>query len=191
MVVGLVIACEVAFWVLLALGLFLRYGAGLRRTGAAVLLCEPVMEVVLLVATAVDLRNGAAPDWRHGLAALYIGYTVAYGHYTVRWLDGKVRHRFAGGPEPVKPPRYGMARARHEGVLWLRTLLGAAVACALLQAAIWYVGGAGDTSSLRNWQWVALRALGLHAVIAATYVIWPKKEKAAKAAGAGTGPGVR
>ncbi|MFF4904965.1 hypothetical protein ACFY2T_08885 [Streptomyces sp. NPDC001260] len=181
MVVTLIIVCEVGFWVLLALGLAVRYLLGGRRTGVALLLCEPVLELVLFAVTAIDLRNGAEPGWEHGLAALYIGYTVAYGHYTIRWLDGHAAHRLSGGPRPPKPPRYGLARARHEGGLWLRTLLAAAVACALLQGAIWYVGD-GDTSSLRSFQLVALRALGIHGVVALTYLIWPKKAPVTAAA---------
>ncbi|MFI8229089.1 hypothetical protein ACIGDI_09680 [Streptomyces sp. NPDC085900] len=180
MVVTLIIVCEVGFWVLLALGLAVRYLLGWRRTGVAILLCEPLLELVLFAVTAIDLRNGAEPGWEHGLAALYIGYTVAYGHYTIRWLDGHAAHRLSGGPRPPKPPRYGLARARHEGGLWLRTLLAAAVACALLQGAIWYVGD-GDTSSLRSFQLVALRALGIHGVVALTYLIWPKKAPATAA----------
>ncbi|MFH8287682.1 hypothetical protein [Streptomyces antibioticus] len=175
MVVTLIVACEVAFWVLLALGLAVRYLLGMRRTSAVLLLCEPVLELFLFAVTAIDLRNGAEPGWEHGLAALYIGYTVAYGHYTIRWLDGHAAHRLAGGPPPPKPPRYGGARARHEGALWLRTVLAAAVACALLQAAVWYVGD-GDTSSLRSFQWVALRAAGIHGLVALTYTLWPKRE---------------
>ncbi|MFE0223223.1 hypothetical protein ACFW0U_20580, partial [Streptomyces albidoflavus] len=111
MIVTLIVICEVGFWVLLAAGLGLRYLAKMPRTGAAVLLCEPLLEVVLLVVTVLDLRAGADPDWKHGLAAVYIGYTAAFGHYTVRWLDGHARHRLAGGPPPVKPPRFGAARA--------------------------------------------------------------------------------
>ena len=181
MIVTLIIACEVAFWVLLAAGLAVRYLLKWRRTSVALLLCEPLLELVLFVVTAVDLKNGAEPSWEHGLAALYIGYTVAYGHYTITWLDGHAAHRLAGGPRPPRPPRHGLPRARHEGRLWLRTLLAAAVACALLQAAIWYVGD-GDTSSLRAFQWTALRTLGVHGVIALTYLIWPKKAPAEAAA---------
>lgn len=176
MIVALIIACEVGFWVLLALGLAVRYLLKWRRTSVVLLLCEPLLELVLFVATAVDLKNGAEPGWEHGLAALYIGYTVAYGHYTIRWLDGHAAHRLAGAPRPPRPPQYGMARARHEGGLWLRTLLGAAVACALLQGAVWYVGD-GDTSSLRSFQWVALRAAGIHGLVALAYLIWPKQPK--------------
>ncbi|WP_282702453.1 hypothetical protein [Streptomyces sp. CC219B] len=179
MIVGLIIACEVGFWVLLALGLAVRYLLKWRRTSAALLLCEPVLELVLFVATAIDLKNGAEPGWEHGLAALYIGYTVAYGHYTIRWLDGHAAHRLAGAPKPAGPPRYGMPRARHEGRLWLRTVLAAAVACALLQGAVWYVGDDGDISSLRSFQGAALRAAGIHGLVALAYLILPKKEPAA------------
>ncbi|MEU4980883.1 hypothetical protein [Streptomyces sp. NPDC021969] len=178
MVVALIIACEVGFWVLLALGLGARYLLKWRRTSVVLLLCEPVLELVLFAVTAWDLKNGAEPGWEHGLAALYIGYTVAYGHYTIRWLDGHAAHRLAGGPPPVKPPRYGRARAAHEGRLWLRTLLGAAVACALLQGAVWYVGDEGDVSSLRAFQWAAIRVLGIHGAVALAYLIWPKKAPA-------------
>jgi hypothetical protein len=173
-IVGLIVACEAGFWVLLAAGLAARYLLRLRRTSVALLLCEPLLEVVLFVVTAIDLRNGAEPSWEHGLAALYLGFTVAYGHYTIRRLDGHAAHRLAGGPPPPKPPRFGLPRAAHEGRLWLRTLLAATVACALLQGAIWFVG-VGDTSSLRAFQWVALRAVGLHGLIALTYLLWPKR----------------
>ncbi|MET7438635.1 hypothetical protein ABZS63_13715, partial [Streptomyces sp. NPDC005568] len=100
MVVGLIIACEAGFWVLLAAGLTARYLLGLRRTGLALLLCEPLLELVLFAVTAVDLRRGAEPGWEHGLAALYLGFTVAYGHRTVRWLDASRAKRpaiIAGG----------------------------------------------------------------------------------------------
>ncbi|MER5471191.1 hypothetical protein [Streptomyces sp. NPDC002685] len=177
MIVGLIIACEVGFWVLLAVGLAVRYLLKRRRTSAALLLAEPLLEVVLLVVTAVDLRNGAAPGPEHGLAALYIGFTVAYGPRTIHWLDGHAAHRLAGGPRPPKPPRHGMARAAHEGRLWLRTVLAAAVACALLQGAVLYVGD-GATESLRGVQWTALRVVAIHGVVALAYLLWPKKAPA-------------
>lgn len=180
MIVTLIIACEVGFWVLLTGGLALRYLAKMPRTGAAVLLCEPLLELVLLVATAVDLRGGAEPDWKHGLAALYLGFTVAYGHYTVRRLDGHAAYRLAGGPKPAGAG-YGGARAVHEWKLVGRTLLAAAVAIGLLQAAIWYVGASGDTAPLRGWQLTSLRVVAIHALIAVTYTVWPKRAPAAKA----------
>ncbi|MEV7813355.1 hypothetical protein AB0P05_21850 [Streptomyces flaveolus] len=60
--------------------------------------------IVLFAVTAIDQRNGAEPDWRHG----------------------------------------------------------SAVALALLQGAVWYVGDGGDTGSLRAWQQRMLWAIGIN-----------------------------
>jgi hypothetical protein len=179
-IVALIAACEIGFWVLLAAGLSVRYLLRMPRTGLALLLCEPLLEVVLLVATALDLKNGADPNWTHGLAALYIGYTVGHGHRTVKWLDGHAAHRLSGAPPPPKPPRYGMARARHEGKVWLGTLTAAVVATVLLQLAIWYVDDPSRVTSLENWRWVAWRTAGIHGLIALSYAIWPRKAPAAE-----------
>ncbi|WP_225827342.1 hypothetical protein [Streptomyces naphthomycinicus] len=176
MIVGLIIACEVAFWVLLAAGLTFRYGLRMPRTGMALLLCEPLLEIVLFAVTAIDLRNGAEPDWRHGLAAVYIGFTVGLGHSTVKWADARAAHRFAGGPPPVRPPKYGTARTVHEWKVAGRWILASAVALALLQGAVWYVGDHGDTGSLRAWQTRMLWVIGINLVIAASYTFFPKRE---------------
>ncbi|MFF9033187.1 hypothetical protein [Streptomyces iakyrus] len=178
MIVALIAACEIGFWVLLAAGLSARYLLRMPRLGLGLLLCEPLLEVVLLVATALDLKNGAEPNWTHGLAALYIGYTVGHGHRTVKWLDGHAAHRLGGAPKPAGPPRYGMARARHEGKVWLGTLVGAAVATVLLQLAIWYVDDPSRVTSLESWRYVAWRAAGIHGLIALSYAIWPRKAPA-------------
>lgn len=175
MIVTLIVLCEIAFWVLLAVGVSLRYVAKMPRLGGAVLLCEPLLEVVLLVVTAVDLKNGAEPDWKHGLAAVYIGFTVGLGHSTIRWVDARVAHRFAGGPPPVKPPKYGRARAVHEWRVAGRWTVTAVTALALLQAAVWYVGGDGDVVSLRSWQRTMLFVIGINLVIALSYTLFPKR----------------
>ncbi|MEU6991950.1 hypothetical protein ABZ953_14995 [Streptomyces sp. NPDC046465] len=178
MIVTLIIICEVGFWVLLAAGLALRYGAKMPRTSIGVLLCEPLLEIVLFVATVIDLKNGAEPDWKHGLAAAYIGYSVALGHYTVKWVDVCVAHRFAGGPPP-STPKYGAARAVHEWKIAARWVLAALIAMALLQGAVWYVEGDGDVGSLRMWQQKMLWVIGINVIIAGTYTLFPKKAPAA------------
>ncbi|MER5682573.1 hypothetical protein [Streptomyces sp. NPDC002205] len=175
MIVTLIVLCEVAFWVLLAAGLALRYLAKKPRLGAAVLLCEPLLEVVLLAVTAIDLKNGAEPDWKHGLAAVYIGFTVGLGHATIKWVDARVAHRFAGGPPPVKPPKYGMARAAHEWRVAGRWVVAAVTALVLLQGAIRYVGDVGDIGSLRSWQQTMLFVIGINVIIAGSYTVFPKR----------------
>ncbi|MFD5767445.1 hypothetical protein ACFWIN_16670 [Streptomyces sp. NPDC127049] len=175
MIVMLIVVCEVGFWVLLAAGLAARYLLRMPKLGLGLLLCEPLLEVLLLVVTAMDLKNGAEPSWRHGLAAVYIGYTVGHGHRTVKWLDGHAAHRYGGAPPPVKPPRHGKGRALHEGAVWLGSVVAGAVASVLLLAAIWYVGDSGDTSMLRGWINGVWKAVGIHGLIALSYALFPSK----------------
>ncbi|WDZ83370.1 hypothetical protein [Micromonospora cathayae] len=151
MLVGLIIACEVAFWVLLAAGLVARYPLRRPRAGAALLLAVPLVDLVLLAATLLDLRRGGTATFAHGLAAGYLGFSVAFGHSLIRWADERFAHRFAGGPPPSRPPRYGMARARHEWREWGKGLLGWAVAVAVLVGGIALVGDPDRTRELEAW----------------------------------------
>ncbi|EST29540.1 hypothetical protein [Streptomyces niveus] len=175
MIVTLIIICEVGFWVLLGLGLALRYFAKMPRASVAVLLCEPLLEILLLVVTAIDLKNGAEPDWKHGLAAVYVGFSVALGPELIKWADGRFAHRFAGGPPPVRPPKYGKARMVHEWKTAARWIVASAIAMGLLQAAIWYVGSDGETGSLQMWQQKMLFVIGINVVWALSYTLFPKK----------------
>ena len=77
MVAYFIIACEIAFWIFVAAGLSIRYMLGKKRLGLALLAATPIVDVLLLVATAVDLRRGATASMVHGIAAIYIGVSVA------------------------------------------------------------------------------------------------------------------
>ncbi|WP_245991292.1 hypothetical protein [Streptomyces spongiicola] len=175
MIVTLIVVCEVGFWVLPAAGLATRYLLRMRRTGLALLLVQPLLEPVLLAVTVPDLRSGAEPGRRHGLAALYIGYTVGHGHRTVTWLDGHAAHRLGGGPPPARPPRHGAGRARYEGRMWLGTAVGAAVATGLLQAAVWYVGDAARTGPPQDWTHLSWRVAAFHGLFALSYAVFPRR----------------
>lgn len=56
-----------------------------------------------------------------------------------------------------------------------RWTVAAVTALGLLQAAVWYVGGDGDTTSLRSWQQTMLFVIGVNLVIAASYTLFPKR----------------
>jgi hypothetical protein len=144
-------ACEVGFWVVLAAGLIVRYGLRRPGLGAALLVCVPLIDLVLLAATTLDLRRGAAAGPEHGLAAAYLGFSVAFGHSMVRWADRWFAYRFASGPRPSRPPRRGSARARYEWREWGKAALAWAVACGLLAVAILLVGDPERTAELRSW----------------------------------------
>lgn len=146
--VALIAICEVGFWVLLGAGLVARYLLGWRRTGAALLIATPLLDVVLLVATAFDLSRGAQASAVHGLAATYLGFSVAFGHSTIRWVDVRVAHRFAGGPAPAKLPKHGPVRIRHEFREWVKCLLAVAIACAVMLFLIFVIATPASTHAL-------------------------------------------
>jgi hypothetical protein len=151
MLLAVIVACEIGFWVVLGAGLAARYLLRRRRTSAVLLVCVPVLDLVLLVASAIDLRRGAVAHFTHGLAAAYIGFSVAFGHSIMRWADQRFAHRYAGGPPPWRPPKEGAARVRYEWREWAKMLIAWAVASVLLLAAVGYVGDPDRTAELVGW----------------------------------------
>lgn len=150
--VVLIVACEIGFWVVLGAGLLARYALKMRRLGAALLVCTPVVDVVLLVATVFDLRSGGEATSVHGLAAIYLGVSVAFGHSMLRWADQRVAHRFAGGPPPTKPPtkppKSGPGKVRHEWREFGKFAVAWAIACAVMLLLMYVVGTPERTRSL-------------------------------------------
>ncbi|MBO4209868.1 hypothetical protein [Micromonospora echinofusca] len=167
MLLALIAACEIGFWVLLGAGLVARYPLRRPRLGAVLLIGVPLVDLVLLVATVVDLRRGATATFAHGLAAAYLGFSVAFGHSMVSWADQRFAHRFAGGPPPVRPPRAGWARTRYEWREWGKGVVGWAVACGLLGAGILLVDDPVRSAELQAW------VLRLTAAIVIWLVIFP------------------
>lgn len=161
---------EIAFWVFLAAGLAARYLLRRAGLGAALLVGVPLMDVVLIVAATADVASGGEPSRVHGLAAVYLGVTVAFGHSLIRWADARFAHRFAGGPRPVRPPRGGRARIRYEwrefGKVVLAWLLAAAVMCLLT------VVGGGPFPEIAQWHGDPMWAwLGRVSVVAAIWFV--------------------
>jgi hypothetical protein len=179
MLAAVIVGCEIGFWLVLGTGLVLRYLLHRPRAGAVVLVLAPFVDLVLLVVTVLDLRAGAPAEWMHGLAAAYIGFSVAFGHSTIRWADVRFAQYFAGGPAPDTSDKYGMARAVKEWKLFGLAVLAWAVSCLLLLAAIALVGD-GDTTELQGWIGRLSVVLGIWFLVALTYTVFPKSEPAAR-----------
>ncbi len=159
--VVVIAACEIGFWVLLAAGLLARYRFRRRRVSVLLLVCVPLTDLVLLAAVVIDLRAGATATGAHGLAAAYLGFSVAFGHHTIQSLDQWVAHRFAGGTAPEKVPPGGTARLNHEWQQWRQAAVAWAVACTLLIGAIGLVDNAARTAALTDWLWELSAVLGI------------------------------
>jgi hypothetical protein len=177
MMFALIIACEVGFWVLLGCGLAARYLLRARRLSKVLLFAVPLVDVVLLAASVIDLRRGGVADTAHGLAAIYIGVSVGFGSQMIRWADQRFAHRFAGGPLPVRAPRAGREHAAHERRQWLRHLLAYLTAAVVLAAFTALVGDAARTLPL--WAPMAPWAIALVVdfVISFSYTVAPRKPK--------------
>ena len=152
----LIVGCEVAFWVVLLLGLAARYLLRRRTLSRLLLLSLPLLDLALLAFTALDLRSGAQATFAHGLAAAYVGFTVGFGGLTVAWADRHFAHRFAGAPAPPKAPTRGWPALRYELVLWARCLIAVAITLVLIAALIALVGDDTATQALREWFWIAI-----------------------------------
>lgn len=172
MLYALIVACEVLFRVFLLAGLATRYLLRKPRLGAALLICAPLVDLILLVAVTVDLRAGADPSLAHLLAAIYLGISVGFGHSMVRWADVRFAHRYADGPAPEPTPRHGAARAAHERRQLARHVVAWAVGAGIMIAAGWYVG----TAEARDYFFGAARLwtiiLAIDAVWSLSYTIW-------------------
>ncbi|GAA4676048.1 hypothetical protein [Gordonia humi] len=124
-------ACEIGFWVFVLGGLALRYLARRPGPSAIVLACVPLIDVVLLVAVAVDLARGGEVEFAHRLAPIYLGVTIMFGPRMIAWTDARFAHRFADGPVPHKVPKTGPERRRYEWADFGRWLGAVAVAAAI------------------------------------------------------------
>ncbi|MWV48716.1 hypothetical protein GRS96_05410 [Rathayibacter sp. VKM Ac-2803] len=172
MILAIVIACEIGFWVVIALGLIARYALRWKRTGAVLLALTPVVDVVLLFATAIDLHNGATASFAHSLSAVYLGFSIAYGHALVRAADLRFAHRFAGGPAPQKLS--GSAHARSCWKDLARTTLAAAIAAGVVLLLGAIAGDPARTGALEGVFPILLLVVAIEVVTAVGYSIWPR-----------------
>jgi hypothetical protein len=173
--IALIIAAELAFWLTLLAGLVSRYGLRRPRLGLALLVATPFVDLILLTITTIDLRRGAEAALPHALAAVYIGVSIAWGHRMIAWADARFAHRFAGGPPPMRLPRTGPQHAARERTEWLRHALAWAAGTSLLGLGILVVGDLDRTQALVNVAAVWTLVLAIDFLISFSYTLWPRR----------------
>ncbi|MDK8181811.1 hypothetical protein [Paenibacillus sp. UMB4589-SE434] len=178
MIGWLILACEIGFWVFILLGLFVRYKLKQPTLGAVLLLCTPIIDVLLIVFTVIDLRNGAEANVFHSLAAVYVGATIAFGKSMVQWADNRFIHLFGDGfQRPAQPSRQTHpSRAKKERLGWYRHVLAWAIGIALLGSIIWIVDRPTATDTMlgtaRSWTVILL----IDFIWSFSYTLWPKEK---------------
>lgn len=173
MILTAIVACEILFWVAIGSGLVARYLLRRPRLGGVLLILGPVIDAVLLGLVATDLLRGGVASWHHGLAALYIGISIAYGTRMVAWADARFAHRFAGGAAPER-----LSGRAYTVKCWgdvLRTTLAVVVAGALLGGLIVVVDDPVRTEALAGFFGVLVMIVAVDVVWAVSYTLWPKR----------------
>lgn len=174
-VLAIIIACEIGFWVFVTLGLVARYILRRRRTGLVLLAMTPVVDLVLLTAVIVNLQAGGTASFFHGLAGVYLGVSIVYGHKTISWADARFAHRFADGPVPVA--RYGWDYTKECWRDVLRTVAAVGIAAGILWLLTSLVGDASRTGALAGVYPLLGIWFAIDLIWAVCYTISPKKPK--------------
>jgi hypothetical protein len=175
MLVGIIVSCEVSFWLFLLAGLVTRYFLKLPRVSTVLLVLTPVTDTVLLVATAIDLRSGAEPSFAHALASIYLGMSLVYGRRIIARADERFAFRFAGGPAPKMLPKMGASHAAAERRGWLRHLLMFTIGCAIMGLLV--LMAARDEAKgvfygvAKAWTVI----LGIDFLVSFSYTLFPRK----------------
>ncbi|MBW8351119.1 hypothetical protein K0H71_16975 [Bacillus sp. IITD106] len=176
LVAWLIVASEIGFWVLIVLGLVTRYIFKLQKLGLFLLALTPVIDLILLIATSVDLYRGATATAAHALAAIYIGVSIAFGKSMIQWADVRFQYYISKqGSKPAK--RYGMDYAKHYFKSWGQHVLAYIIGAGFLVGLIFFINDAPRTEVLTGFLKVWTLVLGIDFAISISYFIWPRKAK--------------
>ncbi|MER6301988.1 hypothetical protein ABT247_20850 [Kitasatospora sp. NPDC001539] len=178
MIVTLIAAAEISWWIVLGLALSARYLLRWRRTSTALLIGLPLVDLALYVLTVLNLRGGAEAGWMHALAASYAGFSVGYGPSLVAWADRHFLHRFAGGPKPLPSPKYGPERTAYEWRIAGRTVVSSAITLALITLLVPLSAGSAHFGTFAQWYWRLGIAAVVNVIVAGCFSIWPKEPPA-------------
>ncbi|MFL1672937.1 hypothetical protein QJQ58_06050 [Paenibacillus dendritiformis] len=174
-----IVASEIGFWVVILLGLFARYVLKRQKLGLILLALTPVIDLILLITTSIDLYGGATATTAHAVAAVYIGVSIAFGKDMIAWADERFRYYVAKqGAKPLK--RYGLEYAKHYLKSWVRHVLAYLIGAGLLFGLIYLIDDASRTEALSGVLRLWTAILGIDLIITISNFIWPKKEKASE-----------
>lgn len=176
-VAGVIIASEIAFWIVIILGLVTRYVFKKNKLGLVLLALTPVIDLILLITTSVDLYRGSVATTAHALAAVYIGVSIAFGKSMINWADDRFRYYVTKqGSKPIK--KFGYDYAKHYLKGFVRHVLSFVIGSAFLIALIYFIDDSSRTEALFGTLRVWSLVLGIDLIITISYFIWPRKAKA-------------
>ncbi|WP_141430754.1 hypothetical protein [Bacillus sp. 03113] len=172
----MIITCEVAFWIVILFGLLLRYLFHFKKLGLILLALTPVIDLLLIIITSIDLYNGATATIAHGLAAVYIGVSIAFGKSMIKWADERFQYYFIKkGTKPSKKAGIKFAKSYAKG--FIRHIIAFLIGSSILLMMIYYINDSKRTDNLYGMIKIWTLILSIDMFITISYFIWPKKEK--------------
>ncbi|MGM7723929.1 hypothetical protein [Metabacillus sp. Hm71] len=172
----MIVFCEVAFWVVIVLGLTVRYLFKQKRLGLILLALTPLIDLILLITAGFDLYRGANATLAHALAAVYIGVSLAYGKSMIEWADQRFQYYvMKQGEKPRK--QYGMEYAKHNLTNFLRHIIAYVIGVGLLAGIMFLIDDPSRTEALGGVLRIWSLVLGIDFIFTISYFIWPRKEK--------------
>ncbi|WP_060678752.1 hypothetical protein [Virgibacillus halodenitrificans] len=170
----MIVISEIGFWVLILAGFITRYIFKLKRLGLFLLAFTPVIDLLLLIATSVDLYRGATATKVHGIAAIYIGVSIAFGKSMISWADIRFQYYvMKQGTKPVK--RHGLEYAKHYFKSWGQHVLAYLIGGGILFGLIYLINDPSRTEVLAGFLKIWTLVLGIDFLVAISNFIWPKK----------------
>ena len=170
MILTAIAVAEVLFWVLLVAGLLTRYALRAPRVGAALLIATPIVDLVLLALTYIDLSSTNSSNFAHGLSALYIGYSITLGPTIIGAMDIRFARRFGTTENSTNADSRTTESAM---TTWKRACLGSLISIVLLGVGI-AVTGLQGSFWLIYWVFVAV------SIVPTWWFIGPRREKKKK-----------
>ena len=71
--------------------------------GLFFLALTPIIDLILIITTVVDLMNGATAEMPHAIAAVYISISLVFGKSMINWADDRFRYYvMKQGSKPYK-----------------------------------------------------------------------------------------
>ncbi|WP_432790912.1 hypothetical protein QYM46_03695 [Brevibacterium sp. K11IcPPYGO002] len=146
-----IIAGEVLFWIVLLAGVSARYLMHWRTVSTVLLVSTPLIDILIVGLTYIDLHRGSSSDFSHGMAAFYVGFSVVFGPEAIARVDRRFARRHKDPNEvelPAVPTRTSLG-------YWLRCLTASTITIALLAIGI-AIAGLADSFWLIYWTIVAV-----------------------------------
>lgn len=170
-----IITAEIAFWIVIIVGLICRYVFKMPKLSIFFFALTPVIDLLLVLLTAMDLKAGTPASTAHGIAAIYIGVSIAYGKTMIAWADVKFQQWILKA-SIEKETLTGMAKGKHEMNMLGRHIVAYIIGTGLLYAMTLFIGSNTDTSPLFQVMKVWGIVLTIDAIISISYVIFPSKK---------------